>query len=522
MSNTPRNAVIASLVVAVLAGYFIVGHYLYKVPIGLDQSGFLAGDAMHSIAALFAPEAKNAMSGAVLLFLSAIAVGLVGFVLMRSAMRKRQASIDPSRRSFLASAGASAGVALGSMVVEAVAAAARGLFGVGHGGKGWKEISDHINDRSVAFTHPTWNPEWKGATVQDYRRFGRTDWNVSDIVLGTGRIKGEDGEAIARMAIDRGVNYIDTSPDYSAAGSENAIGKAIQGQRDKLFLATKFCTPLGHVGAGSSVADYKAVVEASLQRLGTDYVDLCHIHSCDTVERLMDENVHEAFDQLKAEGKVRFLGVSSHTPNLVEVANVAVESGRFDVMMLAYHHGIWSPLADLIARGRSEQDMGIVAMKTLKGAKHRGLTDFQEHADAYSQAALKWALSNENVSCAVISFFTPQHVDEYLYASGKPFTAQDHAVLEQYDRRIAGTYCAPHCGACLEACPEGLPINDVLRHRMYFEDYGWEKEGMQRYAQLSKNASACASCSAPCLGSCPLGIPIQERMEGAHRLLTLS
>jgi len=236
----------------------------------------------------------------------------------------------------------------------------------------------------------------------------------------------------------------------------------------------------------------------------------------------MDENVHEAFDQLKAEGKVRFLGVSSHTPNLVEVANVAVESGRFDVMMLAYHHGIWSPLADLIARGRSEQDMGIVAMKTLKGAKHRGLTDFQEHADAYSQAALKWALSNENVSCAVISFFTPQHVDEYLYASGKPFTAQDHAVLEQYDRRIAGTYCAPHCGACLEACPEGLPINDVLRHRMYFEDYGWEKEGMQRYAQLSKNASACASCSAPCLGSCPLGIPIQERMEGAHRLLTLS
>jgi len=99
MSNTPRNAVIASLVVAVLAGYFIVGHYLYKVPIGLDQSGFLAGDAMHSIAALFAPEAKNAMSGAVLLFLAAIAAGPGGFVLVRSAMRKPQASVDPSRSS---------------------------------------------------------------------------------------------------------------------------------------------------------------------------------------------------------------------------------------------------------------------------------------------------------------------------------------------------------------------------------------------------------------------------------------
>jgi len=518
MSLKPRTAIIVSLLIAVLAGYFVVGHYLYKVPIGLDQSGFVAGKAMHSIAALIKPDAKNALSGAVLLFLSVAGVGLVGFVLMRSAMRRRQESIDPSRRSFLASAG----VALGSVVVAGAVAAARGLFGVGQGGKGWKEISDNINDRTVAFTNPTWNPEWKGATVQSYRRFGRTGWNVSDIVLGTGRINDEDGEKVARMAIDRGVNYIDTSPDYSAAGSENAIGRAIKGQRDGLFIATKFCSPLGHLGAGSSVADYKAVVEASLVRLGTDYVDLCHIHSCDTVDRLMDENAHEAFDQLKAEGKVRFLGVSSHTPNLVEVANTAVASGRFDVMMLAYHHGIWSSLGEIISRARSEQDMGVVAMKTLKGAKHQGLTDFQEYADAYSQAALKWTLSNEDVSCAVISFFKPQHVDEYLYASGKALTKDDIAVLEQYDRRVAGAYCAPHCGACLGSCPEGLPINDVLRHRMYFEDYGWEKEGMQRYSQLGKNASVCASCSAPCLGSCPLGIPIQKRMEGAHRLLTLS
>jgi predicted aldo/keto reductase-like oxidoreductase len=56
---------------------------------------------------------------------------------------------------------------------------------------------------------------------------------------------------------------------------------------------------------------------------------------------------------------------------------------------------------------------------------------------------------------------------------------------------------------------------------MYFEDYGWEKEAMQRYASLEKQADVCASCSAPCLGSCPVGIPIQERMSGAHELLTL-
>jgi predicted aldo/keto reductase-like oxidoreductase len=166
--------------------------------------------------------------------------------------------------------------------------------------------------------------------------------------------------------------------------------------------------------------------------------------------------------------------------------------------------------------------MGVVAMKTLKGGRHHGLAGFREQAGAYSQAALKWALANPEVSCAVISFFEVQHVDEYLYASGRALGAGDVAVLERYDRLVAGSYCAPHCGACLDSCPEGLPIHDVLRQRMYFEDYGWEKEGMRLYARLEKDAAVCATCPAPCMGSCPLGVPIQERMVGAHRLLSFS
>jgi predicted aldo/keto reductase-like oxidoreductase len=317
------------------------------------------------------------------------------------------------------------------------------------------------------------------------------------------------------------VNYIDTSPDYSAAGSEEAIGRAIRGHRDDVFLATKFCSPRGHLGPGTPVSEYVGLVEASLGRLGTDHVDLVHVHSCDEVERLLDPNLHEAFDRLREQGKARFLGFSSHTPNLVQVAEAAIESGRFDVMMVAYHYGIWPTLPTVIERARRERDMGVVAMKTLKGAKHRGLENFQEHADAYSQAALKWALSNPAVSCAVISFFEFQHVDEYLRASGQPLVPSDVALLEAYDRQIAGSYCAPHCGACLGHCPEELPIPDVLRHRMYFEDYGNEKEALRLYGALRKNASVCASCSAPCLGSCPLGLRIQERMSGAHDLLSL-
>ena len=74
----------------------------------------------------------------------------------------------------------------------------------------------------------------------------------------------------------------------------------------------------------------------------------------------------------------------------------------------------------------------------------------------------------------------------------------------------------------MDACPEQLPIHDVLRHRMYFEDYGWEKEAMRLYAGLDRKADACVGCAAPCTGSCPHGIPIQQRTSEAHSLLTLA
>lgn len=515
MLSRPRNAVLCALTLSLVAGYFVTGHFLYKAPIGLDPSAFLLGDWIQRLV----PGAGHAIAGPFWALGSLAAVAGVSVWLVRRAVAGR---VDPARRSFLTRAGSGAGIALGSLAFGFAAGAARAFLGVGTGTKGWATVGSQINDHEIPFTHPEWKEAWKGSRVQNYRRFGRTGWNVSDIVLGTGRIGGEDGEQIARLAIERGVNYFDTSPDYSGAGSEMAMGKAIRSvPRDRLFIASKFCTPIGHLPPGTPVPKYIEAVEGSLSRLGTDYIDLCHIHSCDEVARLLDPNVHEAFDRLKQAGKVRFLGFSTHTPNLVEVVSTAIDSNRFDVMMIAYHHGIWPQVPELARRAREERDMGVVAMKTLKGAKHRGLLDFQRYADSYTQAALKWALANEHVSCAVISFFQLQHVDEYLAASGKRLTEQDLAILGEYDRQIAGTYCGPHCGACLSSCPEGLPIHDVLRHRMYFEDYGWEKEGIQRYAALAKNASVCASCSAPCTGTCPVGIDIQQHMTGAHELLTL-
>jgi len=517
--NRRTTAILGSLLFGLVAGFFGFGGTFYRAAIGLEPGAFPLGGPLDALGQLVLPNFGMTRGAVVLAILFLLVAVIVAFVWVRSAFR---ATADPGRRSFLTGGVAGGATALGAAALGGAAGMARALNGVGNGGYGWSEQLSKIFV-PAPYTHPEWKDGWKESRISAHRRLGRTGWEVSDIVLGTGRISGETGAQVGRLALERGVNYFDTSPDYAGSGSEQAMGEAIRGvPRDEIFVATKFCTPEGHLDVGTSVADYKAAIEASLGRLGLDHVDLVHVHSCDEVERLMDPNVHDAFDRLRDEGKVRFLGFSSHTPRLEEVADQAIRSGRFDVMMLAYHHGIWPGLKDLIHRARVEQDMGVVAMKTLKGAKHRGLEAFQPHAESYSQAALKWALSNEDVSCAVVSFWEHQHVDEFLHASGKSFTTADAEVLRRYDGEVAGTYCAPHCGACLGSCPEGVPIHDVLRHRMYFEDYGWEKVAMEGYARLGTDASACAECSAPCLGSCPLGVEIPGRTRVAHDLLTFA
>lgn len=409
-----------------------------------------------------------------------------------------------------------------------VAAAAGGVGAAVLPNRRWLPVFNDFFQTQVEVLAPTPQEGWKGAQVQNYRRLGRTNVLVSDISLGGGRIgsKGTDADSmkqavdLARAAIDRGITYFDTSPDYSGTNSEQVIGEAMKGHRDKLFVATKFCVADGHLPNDTPVPKIIEAVEGSLKRLQTDHVDLVHVHSCDRVDRLKAPNIHEAFAKLKEQGKVRFLGVSTHTPNLEAVANAAIDDGRFDVMMLAYHFGMWNTFGPILEKAK-QHDVGIVAMKTLKGAKHTNLAGFRDEKAAYSQAAFKWVLSNPNVSALVVSFWEPAQLDEYLAASGQKPTGSDVALLERYDQLTRGDYCQPHCGACLGACPEQLAINDVLRHRMYFRDYGWEKEGMLRYAKLDRSAAVCASCSAPCAGACPIGVPIREKMLDAHRLLSL-
>ncbi len=398
--------VVAAWLLTVAAGYFGLGEFLSRFAEGVLPGGI----------------SKPLIAVPALALVASLALTAVWARRLRTADAAGDGELRSGRRRFLAGAAASLG----------------GILGVGAAGVArigpWLTVTKPMADEEAPTEDPSPRADWTGSRIREYRRLGRTEARISDISLGSTKIRAEKGgEEIARRLIELGVNYFDTAPDYAESGSELLLGRAMKGYRDQMFVATKFCTPQGHLGPRASVREYMDVVEASLTRLQTDYVDLVHIHACNSVERLQAPNTHEAFDRLKEQGKVRFLGFSSHTPRMEEIANAAIESGRFDVMMLAYHHGAWPQLAEVVDRAAAN-DIGVVAMKTLKGARHRGLLEDRDEADSYTQAAFKWVLSNPSVSGLVISFFQPQHVDEYLYASGKRPTSADLALLEKYDR----------------------------------------------------------------------------------------
>jgi len=366
----------------------------------------------------------------------------------------------------------------------------------------------------------------KRPEVKSYRSLGKTGLKMSDISLGTGR---PPPPSLILRAIDRGINYIDTAPDYGRA--EEQVGKALKKiKRERIIIATKFCRKGGypkHLLFGSTKRDYIRIVEGSLKRLGTDYLDICFVHAIGEVsrskkeehDRLLNEEMLSAAEVLKRDGKIRFLAVSSHGPhNMEDLMFYAVRSGHFDIIMTAFNFMKFPRLPEVIKEAH-EKGIGVVAMKTLAGAKDLEIKTGEE---PFQVAALKWVLKHKEVSGLVITMKSINDLDLYLRASGRPLTAKDRGVLERYASLYGGEYCRTGCGECEDACPQGIPIATTLRYRMYFEDYGMEKDALLSYSRLSRKADKCLSCSKPeCERRCPYGLRVRDMLVAAHDMLTV-
>lgn len=166
----------------------------------------------------------------------------------------------------------------------------------------------------------------------NYRRLGKTGFNISEVSLGTWQVGGKWGsgfdnktaDEIINLAIDEGINFIDTADVYEAGQSEKAVGRVVRSRSEEIFVATKCGRQINpHVSEGYTPEALRGYVEASLKRLGLERIDLIQLH-CPPSEVYHRSEIFELFDQLKEEGKIRHLGVS------VETVDQAMDAMKFE------------------------------------------------------------------------------------------------------------------------------------------------------------------------------------------------
>jgi predicted aldo/keto reductase-like oxidoreductase len=340
-------------------------------------------------------------------------------------------------------------------------------------------------------------------------RLGRTGLELPDIGFGGSRL--HDDQDLVRYALDRGITHFDTAASYTGGASEVTIGRALQGARDRVTIASKV-----KAGANDSRARLMAALEGSLQRLRTDHIDLYFNHAVNDPERLKNPEWPEFVSRARQQGKIRFAGLSGHGGRLVECLDYALDHDQIDVMLVAYN----PELPRVMARAR-QKGVGVIAMKTLRGGRLNDMRPYERGGATFAQAAFRWVLGGPDVDSLVVTIRSRAMVDEYLGASGWEGTRRaDWPLLARYEQIAGATQCRYGCGECSDACPRGVPIAEVLRTHMYARDYRDPDLARGDYALLGAGAAPCLECaSRPCTGACPHGLAIPRLTADAHRSL---
>jgi predicted aldo/keto reductase-like oxidoreductase len=392
--------------------------------------------------------------------------------------------------------------------------------------------------------------------IKEYRVLGRTGFQVSD--LATGYI--QDFGVFSAM-LDAGVNYIDTGESYP--GSHKLIGRVLKARdRKKIFLTSKMLPEDDITKEG-----FLKRARKCLEDLETGYFDCMMLHLPERVEVLKTDGFHAAMQELKTEGRVRFVGVSHHgsfwfrdpEESMESVLLAAVEDGRFDVILMAYNF-LQMDKGERVIQAAKEKKVGITLMKTKpvgtfsilksrieqmeKDGKEidplyrEGLARYKEIADRaepfikkynlenpeeIKEAALRFALSNPDIHTVCCSAKTYAEAEQFLRQSGSRLSEKDGATLARYKEACGALYCRHACGVCEPECPRGVPVNTIMRYHHYFAAQGREKEAMLKYARIpGARAEECGHCPGHCEKACPYGVPIQGLLLLAHDQLTLA
>ncbi|MCP9628458.1 aldo/keto reductase [Rhodopseudomonas palustris] len=307
----------------------------------------------------------------------------------------------------------------------------------------------------------------------DYRPLGRSGLKVSPLCLGTMMFGGATDEPTSARIIDKardaGINFIDTADMYSTGVSEQVVGRAIAAQRDHWVLATKLANQFGDGPnrGGLSRRWVMQAADASLKRLGTDWIDIYYLHKEDHTTPL-DETVRAIGDLMRA-GKIRYFGVSNYRAwRVAEICNICDRLGiDRPIVSQPYYNAMnrmpevehipacgfyglgivpYSPLARGVLTGKYAPDAAPDKDSRAGRADKRMLQtewrpeslqlaqQIRAHAESRGitagQFAVGWVLNNALVTSVIAGPRTEAQWDDYVRALDVTFTAEDEALID--------------------------------------------------------------------------------------------
>ncbi len=352
------------------------------------------------------------------------------------------------------------------------------------------------------------------AAVGETRVLGSTGIRVATVGIGAMTTRNAD---VIRYAVDHGVNYVDTADCYMGGENERIVGRALEGVREKVVLASKV-----HIGPVDRMI---LSVENSLRSLRTDVIDVMQLHGISSEGEVTDGYAREAMQKLLDQGKIRVPGVTTHSGQET-VLRAVQKHGFYRTVLVAYNFRSDTGLKGMIRsalggeglsaviRGVGASGVGVIAMKTQAGGYAVPGNPLSPH-----QAALAWVLENPGVATTIPSMVSFSQVDENLKARGKKLGWGGRKALQQYARAIGDRHCSL-CGGCSGTCPWGVDVPTVLRSLSYLEGYREEDLAREAYRGLGsdRGALSCLSCGS-CAVVCRLGLDVRRLAGRAHGLL---
>ncbi len=311
------------------------------------------------------------------------------------------------------------------------------------------------------------------------------------------RVSRDEAARLLRKAYDGGMNYFDTARYYT--DSEEKVGYAFDGMRDKVVIATK--------SGAKDAAALREELETSLRMLRTDYIDVYQFHNPAFCPRPGGEDgLYDEALRMKAEGKIRHISITNHR---LAVAREAIESGLYATLQFPFSYLSGEQELSLV-EGCRKAGMGFIAMKGMAGGLIR---------DGYAAAAFMETQEN------VVPIWGVQHeweLDQFLdcVKNGAELTDERRAVIERDRAELCGDFCRG-CGYCMP-CPQGIQINQCARMVLMARragDRDWKTEYWQNEMKKIENCVHCGQCAA----KCPYGLDtprlLRENADGYWKML---